>query len=558
MIFLNENAKVIYHKGFIDYKGLRNQIDKLKALLNKNENIGTFPIGIMMERTPELLMIIVALLELEVPFVPMLPSWPQKRIDKLIERMGMEIIVEKKGKDELKITRIESNYPMEKDNKKLSDLAYILFTSGTTGEPKGVEVTRVGLENFVLGIKEVINFKPNEIIGCFTNYTFDIFILESVFALANGFTVVLADDEERSNPKKILKLIKENNISTIQMTPSGMKNLLAFDEQCQVLNIIEKFLIGGEKFPEYILEKLQNNTNAKIYNMYGPTETTIWSSVADLTKSKSINIGKPIRNTKFKILDADFNEVECGKIGEICILGDGLARGYFKDEIRTQQVFVKLRSGERVYRTGDYGKQISNKNYECLGRKDNQIKLHGHRIELEEIEHVMMKYEGVKDVAVCFVEKKEEKIVAFYSETVHVEKENLYAYLRDYIPTYMIPASLYRVEELIYNQNGKKSRDEMIKKFLPKANNLTVHKMNGTILNKVIGIFKKHTINHDNVFDENTLLEKLGIDSIEYVQIIADTEEEFAIEFDDDMLVMSTYKNILEYAKYVEEKVKVK
>lgn len=207
-----------------------------------------------------------------------------------------------------------------------NEIAYILYTSGTTGAPKAVEVTRKGLNNFIEAIPEIIELKNGKRIACFTSSSFDIFFLEIILPIYRGMTVVLADEEEQNNPRSIMRILMEYSINVLQMTPSRLKMLKAVDANFESLKKLEVILVGGEKFPYEILKALQGNTSARIYNMYGPTETTIWSTVSELTNKDKIDLGHPIKGTMVYLL-LDGKEVKKGCIGEICIGGVGLAKG---------------------------------------------------------------------------------------------------------------------------------------------------------------------------------------------------------------------------------------
>lgn len=222
------------------------------------------------------------------------------------------------------------------------DVVYILYTSGTTGTPKGVKVTWEGLLNFIEGISEIIDFSPGKRIACFTTVAFDIFFLESIMALYKGLTVVLANEDEQRNPRLMAKLIHDNAVDMVQMTPSRMQVLLNHDKELSCLKNVKEIMIGGEAFPLGLLKTLQAKTNAKIYNMYGPTETTIWSTVSDLTQKDRIDIGRPIKNTEVYIVDESLSILPEGQVGEICIAGKGLARGYVGKNDLTIEKFIYL------------------------------------------------------------------------------------------------------------------------------------------------------------------------------------------------------------------------
>lgn len=284
----------------------------------------------------------------------------------------------RKNFNEEKVIYIDENETVDfREESNKSESAYILYTSGTTGIPKGVEVTREGLFNFIEGISEIIDFSAGKRIACFTTVSFDIFILESIMALYRGLVVVLANEDEQRNPRLMAKLIQDNEVDMVQMTPSRMQLLLNYDKELSCLKNVKEIMIGGESFPLSLLRRLKEKTNAKIYNMYGPTETTIWSTVSDLTQKDRIDIGRPIKNTEVYIVDESLSILPEGQVGEIYIAGKGLARGYVGKNDLTIEKFIYLpqKPDVRVYRTGDMGRYLPDGDLEYLGRTDNQVKI---------------------------------------------------------------------------------------------------------------------------------------------------------------------------------------
>lgn len=196
-------------------------------------------------------------------------------------------------------------------------------------------------------------------------------------ALYKGLTVVLANDDEQRSPKLMAKLIQDNDVDMIQMTPSRMQLLLNHDKELSCLKNAKEIMIGGEPFPLSLLRTLQEKTTAKIYNMYGPTETTIWSTVSELTNKDRIDIGHPIKNTEIYIVDENLSILPDGEAGEICIAGKGLAKGYVNRDDLTAEKFIYLlqKPDVRVYRTGDLGCYLPDGDFEYLGRTDNHWSL---------------------------------------------------------------------------------------------------------------------------------------------------------------------------------------
>ena len=428
-------------------------------------------VALILDRGISLISVIYNCLDKKITYVPIDPNMPDSRISDIINDANVGTVIthqnylRKLQVDNVICVDVDDIIdfdPTETDN----ETAYILFTSGSTGDPKGVEVTREGLFNFIDGISEIIDFSPGKRIACLTTMSFDIFFLESIMALFKGLTIVLANEDEQRNPKLMAKLIQDNAVDMVQMTPSRMQLLLNHDKELTCLKNVKRIMIGGEPFPISLLKTLQEKTNSKIYNMYGPTETTIWSTVSELTHKDRIDIGYPIKNTEVYIVDESLSILPNGQAGEICIAGKGLAKGYVGRDDQTAEKFVYLpqKSDVRIYRTGDIGRYLSDGNLEYLGRTDNQVKIRGHRIELEEIEACLNQVNGINQSIVNVLETSEtDKILqAFYTSDIAINQKDITDYLSSKLPDYMIPVIFKRVESFIQTVNGKIDRKRVL------------------------------------------------------------------------------------------------
>lgn len=397
---------------------------------------GVSIVGLFSDRDAELLYLIQALFDNSIAFVTIDPLFPQERIKYIIDNSGIKtIITQKKYRNQFPdietIIFNDDQYisPKHYDDYTENDTAYILYTSGSTGMPKGVEVAREALINFIEGVSELIDFSAGKRIACLTTVSFDIFFLESLMALHKGLTVVLANEDEQRNPKLMAKLIKNHSVDMIQLTPSRIQLLLNHDKSLSCLKNVKEIMIGGEPFSLSLLRTLQENTTAKIYNMYGPTETTIWSTISDLTNKEQVDIGQPIKNTEIYIVDESLYILPNGQVGEICIAGKGLAKGYVGRSDLTAEKFINLpqKLEIKVYRTGDLGRYLEDGNLEYLGRTDNQVKIRGYRIELEEIESHLNQLEGINQSVVIALEASEtDKILqAFYTSDNNINSKEI-------------------------------------------------------------------------------------------------------------------------------------
>ncbi len=525
-------------------------------------------IGLILDRNISLISAMYNCFNKHISYVPIDPNFPQARIDQILSDAEVNtVLTHTKYSNKVKVENViyvDANESVDFDvTIAENNIAYILYTSGSTGTPKGVKVTREGLFNFIEGISEVLDFSPRKRIACLTTVSFDIFFLESIMALYKGLTVILANENEQRNPKLMAALIQDSDVDMIQMTPSRMQLLLNHDKELLCLKNIKEIMIGGEPFPLGLLRTLQKKTTAKIYNMYGPTETTIWSSVSDLTNKDRIDIGRPIKNTEIYIVDENLSILSDGQSGEICIAGKGLAKGYVGRSDLTVEKFICLPQDPdvRVYRTGDRGRYLPNGDLEYLGRTDNQVKIRGHRIELEEVESHLNQIDGINQSVVIALKISEtDKILeAFYTSDDNIEANDITAYLSLKLPDYMIPVIFKRVESFVQTANGKIDRKRVLECVeinvdASVANHSATSELNNTqkkVLEVILSVL-------DSKIDDITLETEFsgaGVDSITFITVVVALEDEFNFEFDDEMLLITAFPTIKSVIEYVESKI---
>ncbi len=542
----------------------------INSTIQRIKSSGVSIVGLFSNRTPELLYLLQALFDNGIAFVTIDPLFPQEYIQYIIYNSGIKMILTQE-KYVSQFTNIETIIINDKkkylskfcDEYPQNDIAYILYTSGSTGKPKGVEVTRDALLNFMEGVSEIIDFSVGKRIACLTTVSFDIFILESLVALHKGLTVVLANEDEQHNPKLMARIIEDNSIDMIQITPSRMQLLLNYDNNVAFLKNVKEIMIGGEPLPLGLLRTLQKNTTAKIYNMYGPTETTIWSTVGNLTNKEQVDIGQPIKNTEIYIVDENLYTLPDGHAGEICIAGKGLANGYVGRNDLTAEKFVNLprKPETKVYRTGDIGRYLKDGRLEYLGRIDNQVKIRGHRIELEEIESHLNQVEGInQSVVIVLATSDTDKIMqAFYTSKNNISSETIYSYLSTKIPAYMIPSVFKRIEGFIQMTNGKIDRKRVLECAEMKFDDVSLRTpildgltdVQKRVFEIIISNIKKSSSNISLDMD----FASVGLDSINFIKTIVALEDNFDFEFEDEMLTIEKFPKIKSMIEYVESRV---
>lgn len=309
-----DNIAVVFEDQKLTYRELNQRANSLASYL-RSQKIGRNDIvGIMVNRSLEMIISILAVLKSGACYIPIDPEYPQDRIEYMLNNSNAKLLLTFKRlknkvtfDNKLFVELDNELYNSNKDNliniNEPDDLAYIIYTSGSTGKPKGVMLKHSNINNFIQGMCNVVDFNSRKTIVSVTTISFDIFVLESLLPLQRGLKIVIANENEQNDARLFNALCLKNNVNIIQTTPSRFQVLISNLNELDYLEGITDILVGGESFPKMLLEKLQQLTKANIYNVYGPTETTVWSTVKNLTDETSITIGKPISNTRCYILD---------------------------------------------------------------------------------------------------------------------------------------------------------------------------------------------------------------------------------------------------------------
>jgi amino acid adenylation domain-containing protein len=343
------------------------------------------------------------------------------------------------------------------------NLAYVIYTSGSTGKPKGVQISHAAVVNFLTSMRQQLAIADRDIWLAVTSLSFDIAALELFLPITTGSRVVVASRKVASDGQKLLETLNNSGATIMQATPASWKMLLAAGwPGSEGL----KILCGGEALPQQLANQLQLR-GAFVWNLYGPTETTIWSTLYQLDrKDESVSIGRPIANTQIYILDRYLMPVPVGVFGELHIGGAGLARGYLNRPELTAQKFIpnpfSNSPDARLYKTGDLARYLPDGNIEYLGRIDNQVKIRGYRIELGEIEETLRQHPAVRDAATIARDdgSGNKRLIAYIvapSETTLTTGE-LHVFLKEKLPDYMVPAAFVLLEALPLTINGKVDR----------------------------------------------------------------------------------------------------
>ncbi len=483
----------------LTYSELNSQANQLAHYLNE---LGVGPeslVGICVERSVEMLVAVLATLKVGGAYVPLDPSYPKSRLAFMLSDSGVQVLLtndrmlqqlpDYSGTPDQRVAIVRLDKDIEvirnRSRENLStaatatDLAYVIYTSGSTGDPKGVMIEHGSLVNFTLTAAEEYAISPNDRVLQFASLSFDTSAEEIFPALITGATVVLRTDSMLSSAADFLRSCAESGVTILDLPTSYWHELT--DEICadnlSLPGTVRLLILGGEKaLPERLASwQARVGRGVRVVNTYGPTETTIVATMYDFsaengrTRHPEIPIGRPISNVTVYVLDRQLNLVPIGVPGELYIGGAGVARGYLCSPELNAEKFISNPFGNegapRLYKTGDVVRYQPEGNIEFLGRFDNQVKVRGFRVELEEIERAIGKHESVSDAVVIVQDEdgEDKRLVAYVvsKRDAHPAVSELREFLAAKLPLYMVPGTFVMIETLPLMPNGKIDRQSL-------------------------------------------------------------------------------------------------
>ncbi len=417
-------------------------------------------VAIKLERSLDLVSALLAVMKSGSAYLPLDPSHPCARRDAILRDSGAGILLTESWLENEEMARqSEANLGIEI---RPNDLAYVIYTSGSTGQPKGVQVEHGNLANFLATMRERPGLSGSDVLLAVTTVAFDIAGLELWLPLTTGAAVVMASREESSDACRLMEILAQADVTVMQATPATWQMLLAAGWTGRPRL---KVLCGGEALSGRLADELLARCGS-VWNMYGPTETTIWSSIhqAGTGEAAVVPIGRPIGNTTMYVLDQKMQPVPVGVRGELFIGGAGVARGYLGAPELTEEKFIadpfSPEADSRLYRTGDLVRQRRDGTLEFLGRMDRQTKIRGYRIEPAEIELALRQYPGLQQAAVLVRDHSgDQQLVAYLVPSDHAESDfqqaELVKFVREKLPDYMVPAAFVQLDALPVTPNGK-------------------------------------------------------------------------------------------------------
>ncbi len=564
-----EETAVVFQGESLTYKQLNERSNQLARLLREKGVKNDRVVAVVAERSLELTVAILAVLKAGGAYLPMNPTYPADRINYMLnDSQAVAVLTQDKFKailnDEKPLINLNDSsiYSGAEHNieniSSPESLAYVIFTSGSTGNPKGVMVEHKALNNFIETIYNRFNREVTVGDRCLslTNISFDVSVCELFLPLTKGATLVLFNNDIIPDIYKLASTIAEERITFAYIPPTILTDVCSQLKKLGKSIVLNKLLVGVEPIKDYVLEEYRALTsNMQIINGYGPTEATICATMFKYEgkeiSGRNVPIGKPLQNMEIFIVDRYNTPVPVGVPGEICISGDGLARGYLGKPDMTRERFVPnpFKDSGVMYKTGDLASWLPDGNIEFIGRVDNQVKIRGYRIELGEIESQLLRHEAILEVTVIAREDKgsNKYLCAYFTSTRELSTDELRKHLSVCLPDFMLPSYYVRIDRIPLTPNGKVDRKSLPapmiaqdkqSEYAPPRN--SIEKLLADIWKGILGL-EQAGIN-DSFFE-------LGGDSIKAIKVTS-LLQQHGLKLD----IKYLFKNstISELSKYVE------
>jgi len=532
-------------------------------------------VAILMDPSIDIVASIFAVLKSGAAYVPINPDYPEKMQNEIITGSDSKVLLTNSKSKATAYTHIKTILVDSVINTNIGNpgfsfpqnaLAYVIYTSGTTGYPKGVEIEHRN----VISLLEAANygFIPSDVWTLFHLINFDFSVWEIFGSLLTGASLVVIPDEIRRNVREFRKILIENEVTILNITPSAFYSLQL--EELKHLNsqlFIKRIIFGGESLAPIRLKEWKNKYPSTVFiNMYGITETTVHVTYKELSEcdiySDINNIGQALTHLKIYLLNESLTPVLEGDVGEIFVEGAGLARGYLNNPALTEEKFFVCPgvSKNRLYRSGDLAQRLPSGDLAYLGRIDNQVKVRGHRIELEAIEKHLNQFDGIiQSIVIAHEISETDKILkAFYTSKSDIRFKDIANYLGAKLPSYMIPSVFVCVDGFPLTSSGKIDRKKVLEhetaNYLQCSVDNEMSLTQQKIFSTITGCFSEENLNNSPV---SANLDITHLDSLNFIRVVVALEEEFGFEFDDEMMIVDSFSTIHSMIEYVESKISI-
>ena len=573
------NVAVVCGETTLTYKVLAEKVSKMVCLLKKKGVEKQMVVGVLADRSLDMLIAILGILRVGACYLPMDKNSPIEYLNYVLQNSNTKILLTDNLEmtshiDFLKESIVDIRTYQECAEEHFicksspTDLAYIIYTSGTTGVPKGVMIEQRGMMNHLKSKIDLLELTCSTCIAQTASHCFDISIWQFLAALLVGGKVVIVKNELIHNPTLLIQEMNKHNVTIIELVPSYiaifMKQACKMKKPFQTLRYL---LTTGETVPPLLLKEwFFHFQDIPVVNAYGPTEASddiTHYVMKQYCEYDRIPVGTAIENVKIYIFNEQGKLCEKNEKGEICVSGICVGRGYINDDERTREKFVvdPFESGFMMYKTGDIGYWGESGNLMYVGRADNQVKINGYRIELDEIKHCIEQFPGITGATVIINDAQELKqLCAFIVCSHEIELNQLRNYCRIHLQDYKVPNYIFAIDDFPLTSNGKvdkKKLRENIGELLKhnKRADIAVEVKDIPISDKVISIIRdKSGLPIDSTLDKNASFLELNIDSLTFITIIVAVEDELDVELQEYGMDMNNFSNLKSFIDYVEKK----
>jgi amino acid adenylation domain-containing protein/non-ribosomal peptide synthase protein (TIGR01720 family) len=460
---------VQFESQLLSYGDLDRESDRLAFEIKRRGLLPASYLYVYMERSSDFIIAMMAIFKAGMIYVPLDVEWPVERLKEILKNTNEAGVItncdqlENVFSAEIPVIRMPSSAHHPVITTDDCPLAYVIYTSGSTGRPKGTVITHEAL--LASSLARMTYYGPVNQILLIPSFAFDASLAAICWSLLSGGCLQIVGDAVLKSAVEIKKVFHQNTINAVVCVPSYYRFLLEED----VFNIRkpEIVILGGESWGKDLAdEHYAYSPHSQLYNEYGPTECTVWATVAKVLPGKGVNIGHPVPGVVLAVLDPDGKPVAEGASGEIYLSGRQLALGYLHLEGATEEAFVHL-EGARFYKTGDIARYDADQSLIYLGRKDDQVKIDGHRIELGEIAQAMASHPEIKQAHVLNISGTHSYLAGFYlsAGSGSPDQAQLRSFLQKRLPAYMIPAELFSLSHFPLTSNGKVDKEQLLKEL---------------------------------------------------------------------------------------------
>ncbi|MCX8131716.1 MAG: amino acid adenylation domain-containing protein [Clostridia bacterium] len=576
-----EAIAVVCGEKKLTYADLSEKSDRLAARLSSEGVCPECVVGLCMERSVELIVGILGILKAGGVYLPLEPRNPAERLKYMIQDSGTLIVLTQteltdmvsqiidvdtklitlNSNEEITVVKSQSKgHTAYMTEVKPSNLAYVIYTSGSTGIPKGVMIEHKGVLNLHKYFADSLILDDSDTMAQFASISFDASAFEIFISLLSGATLCIIPQEKIDDVRNFEKYMNDNRVTIALLPPPYLANV-----DPEKILTLRTLITGGSEIDFKLLEKWREKV--KYINAYGPTEDTIISTIwrypgnGEALEGSTVPIGKPIMNKSAFIVSPSNNLLPVGVVGELCIAGEGLARGYLNQPALTAEKFVDnpFSPGTKLYKTGDLARWRSDGNIEFWGRIDSQVKFHGFRIELGEIETQLRSYPEINDCAVVLKEQQETKqLVAYYVRKAKtniegekgrnsIKPEVLRNHLKITLPEYMIPAFFIEIESIPFTLSGKIDRKDLMNRKIELERTEEVLLPQSEIEEKILDIWKE-ILKIEKISTKDGFFE-IGGDSILAVMAADRINRELCLDI--NVTELFKYSNIKDLSRYI-------